>query len=337
MRRYISKLVNSENLTAEEAGDAMGMLLDGGATQAQIASYLTALRMKGETLEEIVGSAKILREKAEHIAPQIPNYIDFVGTGGDGVNTFNISSTAAFLVAAAGVPVAKHGNRAISSRSGSADVLEALGVNIMIEPEDVQRCVEKIGIGFMFARTFHKKMGNVSQARADMSIRSMFNLLGPLSNPSGASSQMIGVFSPAYTQIFAKAMLQMGIERALVMNGKDGMDEITTTDATTICEIRDNGILTYEITPEQFGFKRSTPEELRGGVAEENAKIAMEIFNGKKGAKRDITVLNAGAAIYLGKGAASIVEGVKIANEVLDKGLALHKLNQLIDMTNKVG
>ena len=229
MKEYIAKVVDGKDLTEEEARAAMKIMLEGEATQAQIASFLTALRMKGETLEELVGLASVLRDKAETISPDVENYVDLVGTGGDCTYTFNVSTTAAFVVAAAGLPVAKHGNRSISSKSGAGDVLEALGVNIMAEPELVQKCVEKVGIGFMFAQLFNKSMKYVGQARKEMGIRTVFNILGPLANPSRAKNMVVGVYDKKLTEKIAAAMSQLGVERALVVSGCDNMDEITMT------------------------------------------------------------------------------------------------------------
>ncbi len=335
MKQAINKVVRNENLSVDEAKDVMKQLLGGGATQAQIGSILTALRMKGENLDEIVGCASVLQSLAEHMNLD-GNYIDFVGTGGDGTNTFNISTTSAFVAAGSGVRIAKHGNRAISSRSGSIDVLEALGVNIMLEAELVEKCFNETGIGFMFAQVFHKKMKSVGQARKELGMRSIFNIIGPLSNPSDAKSQLIGVFSPDLTKTFAQAMKVMGVKRALVVNGGDGMDEITTTDKTFVSEIIDGKIISYEITPEEFGFERADKAELVGGNADENAKITMDILKGAKGPKRDIVLLNSGAAIYISGATKSINEGIEIARESIDSGKALKKLQQVVKVTNSL-
>lgn len=336
MKQAINKVVRNENLTIDEAKVVMKQLLGGGATQAQIGSILTALRMKGETLDEIVGCASVMQSLAEHMNLAGENYIDFVGTGGDGTNTFNISTTSAFVAASSGVKIAKHGNRAISSRSGSIDVLEALGLNIMLEAEQVEKCFNETGIGFMFAQVFHKSMKNVGQARKELGMRSIFNILGPLSNPSDAKSQLIGVFSPELTKTFAQAMKAMGVKRALVVNGADGMDEITTADKTFVSEIKDGEIIDYEITPEKFGFARANKEELVGGNAEENAKVTIDILKGAKGPKRDIVLLNSGAAIYISGISKSIEEGIEIAKESIDSGKAFEKLQQVIKVTNSL-
>jgi anthranilate phosphoribosyltransferase len=335
MKKAIREVIEGRDLPLEEAKRVMNLMLNGEATQAQLGAFLTALRLKGETLEEIVGCATVLREKAEHIAPKVPNYVDLVGTGGDSTFSFNISTTSAFVVAGAGLPVAKHGNRSISSKSGSADVLEALGVNIMQEPLTVEQSVEEIGIGFMFAQTFNKSMKNVGQARSEMGIRSIFNILGPLSNPSGAKHQVIGVFNPDLTEVFAQAMRMMGIESAMVMNAKDGMDEISNASETVVSEVKDGKILNYTITPEQFGFKRTFLECLRGGDAKTNASITQDILAGTKGYRRDIVLLNAGATLYVGKKASTMEEGIEMAEASIDSGAALNKLEKLIEFTNK--
>lgn len=335
MKQAIKEVVEGRDLTLEEARRVMNLMLSGEATQAQLGAFLTALRMKGETLDEIVGCASVLRDKAEHISPKVGDYVDVVGTGGDCTFSFNISTTTAFVVAGAGLPVAKHGNRSISSKSGSADVLEALGVNIMVEPELVERCVEEVGIGFMFAQTFNKSMKNVGQARSEMGIRSIFNILGPLSNPSGAKYQVIGVFNPDLTEVFAQAMRMMGVEGAMVMNARDGMDEISTASDTVVSEIRDGKILNYIITPEQYGFKRTILECLQGGDARVNAAITRDILTGTRGYRRDIVLLNAGAALYVGKIAKSIEEGIEIAQASIDSGAAERKLEELIAFTNQ--
>lgn len=336
MREAIKMIAGGKSLSVEQAKEAMNILLSGMATQAQIAAYLTALRMKGETLDEIIGSALVLREKAEHIYPKTERYIDLVGTGGDNSNSFNISTTAAFVAAGAGLPVAKHGNRAISSRSGAGDVLEALGVNIMEEPEKVEREVEEIGIGFMFAPIFNKSMRYVGQARSEMGIRSIFNILGPLANPSGAKYQVIGVYQKELIEIMARAMKELGVLRAFVVSAVNGMDEISTACETQISEIKDGEVLTYQISPEEFGLKRSTEEEVRGGTKEENAAITKAILMGKeRGAKRDIVLLNAAAALYIGGKASSISEGLLLAGESIDSGNAMAKLAALVEFSNK--
>lgn len=335
MKEIIAKAADGKNLTEEEAKKAMKLMLDGEATQAQIAAFLAVLRMKGETLDELVGFASVLRDKADTISPKVENYADFVGTGGDCTYTFNISTTAAFVVAAAGLPVAKHGNRSISSKSGAGDVLETLGVNIMAEPALVEHCVEEVGIGFMFAQLFNKSMKYVGQARSEMGIRTVFNILGPLANPSHAKRMVVGVYSPSLTEKIAAVMSRLGVERAFVVSGEDHMDEITLTGPTTVSEIKDGAVLTYQLTPEQFGMNRCTLEELRGGDSMENAEITKHILTGKEtGAKRDIVLLNAGATLYIGGIAETIEAGIQLAAEAIDTGKAYDKLKELVRVSN---
>lgn len=336
MKTAIAAVADGKNLTEEEARRVMGLMLGGEATQAQIAAFLALERVKGETLDELVGFASVLRDKAETIAPKVERYVDLVGTGGDGTFTFNISTTSAFVVAAAGLPVAKHGNRSISSKSGAGDVLEALGVNIMAEPETVERCVEEVGIGFMFAQLFNKSMRYVGQARSEMGIRTVFNVLGPLANPSRAKTMVVGVYNSALTEQVAQAMSRLGVERALVVSGEDNMDEITLTGATTVSEIKDGVVTTYQVTPEQFGMKRVPLADLSGGDGNVNAQITRDILSGKeRGPKRDIVLLNAGATLYVGGLAESIAEGIALAAQAIDDGLAIQKLDALVEASNR--
>ena len=335
MKTAIETVVSGKDLTEEEAKRVMDIMLSGEATQAQIGSLLTALRMKGETIDELTGFASVLKEKADTISPKSENYVDFVGTGGDRTFTFNISTTGAFVAAGAGVHVAKHGNRSISSKSGAGDVLEALGVNITAEPAVVEKCVDEAGIGFMFAQSFNKSMRFVGQARKEMGIRTVFNILGPLANPSRAKGMVVGVYDPDITEKVAVVLSRLGVERAFVISGKDHMDELTTTDATVVSEIKDGKVTTYEVTPEEFGIQRVTLEDLQGGDGTENAKITKRILDGEKGAKRDIVVLNAGAAIYIAGKADSIKEGIRLAEESIDSGKAREVLQKLVEMSNE--
>ena len=329
IKKILSKIVNNENLTFDEAKVVMDMILDGGATEAQTAAFLVGLRMKGETADEISGLAEVMRKKATFFTPNVPYHIDTVGTGGDGVNTFNISTASAFVAAAAGVTIAKHGNRAISSNCGSTDVLEELGIKIDYEADEVKKCVEETGLGFMFARVFHKKMAQVSKVRSELSMRTVFNILGPVSNPSNAKGQLIGVFDGSLTEVIANVMIKLGIERGMVVHGTDGLDEISITTETKISEIQGGKVVNYSISPEQFGIKRASLADIQGGTPKENAQIIIDIFNGVKSAKRDIVLLNAGASIYIGKMATSIEQGVEIAAQIIDTGKAMDKLNQL--------
>ena len=335
MKEILSKLVAGNDLTKEEAMKAQEMILSGEATQSQIACFLTALRMKGETLDEITGLAMVLRDKANTIRPKVDNYVDFVGTGGDCTYSFNISTTSAFVVAAAGVPVAKHGNRSISSKSGAGDVLEALGVNISADPDVVEKCVEEVGIGFMFAPHFNPAMKYVGPVRKEMGIRTVFNILGPLSNPSRAKAMVVGVYSPSLTEVIAGTMANLDVKRGFVVSGEDNMDEFTLTSSSTVSEIKDGKVKTYEITPEQFGLKRCKIEDLQGGDGTVNAQITKDILSGKeRGAKREIVLLNAGAALYIGGKAESIEEGIRIAGETIDSGKAMETLEAMVKATN---
>lgn len=335
MQKEIQKIVDRQDLTQEEARQVMDEMLNGAATQAQIGAFLTAMRMKGETLDELTGFAAVLKEKAQHIAPRAKNYVDLVGTGGDGTFTFNVSTTAALVAAGAGLTIAKHGNRSISSKSGAGDVLEALGVNITAEPDVVTKCVEEAGIGFMFAPSFNKSMKHVGQARKEMGVRSVFNILGPLANPSDAKCMVVGVYDPSLTELMAKSMCNLGVERGFVVSGEDCMDEFTLTGKTTVSEINDGEVYTYEVTPEQFGFTRASLEDLQGGDGEENARITMGILRGQEqGAKRDIVLLNAGAALYIGGIARNVADGINLAAVSIDSGKAYHVLERLVELSN---
>lgn len=335
LKGILAKLSEGKDLTKDEAMYTQDMILTGQATEAQIACILTALKMKGETLDEITGFAAVLRDKANTISPDVDNYVDLVGTGGDCTYSFNISTTSAFVVAASGLPVAKHGNRSISSKSGAGDVLEALGVNIAADPDVVKKCVEEVGIGFMFAPHFNPAMKYVGKVRKDLGFRTIFNILGPLSNPSRARAMVVGVYTSKLTDVIAKAMMNIGVERAFVVSGCDNMDEITLTGGTTISEIKDGRVNTFTVTPEQFGFKRCGLDELQGGDGTVNAGITKDILSGKeKGAKRDIVLLNAGATLYVGGMADSIQAGIRLAQETIDSGKALKTLEALVNASN---
>lgn len=335
LKGILAKLSEGKDLTKDEAMYTQDMILTGQATEAQIACILTALKMKGETLDEITGFAVVLRDKANTISPDVDNYVDLVGTGGDCTYSFNISTTSAFVVAASGLPVAKHGNRSISSKSGAGDVLEALGVNIAADPDVVKKCVEEVGIGFMFAPHFNPAMKYVGKVRKDLGFRTIFNILGPLSNPSRAKAMVVGVYTSKLTDVIAKAMMNIGVERAFVVSGCDNMDEITLTGGTTISEIKDGRVNTFTVTPEQFGFKRCGLDELQGGDGTVNAGITKDILSGKeKGAKRDIVLLNAGATLYVGGMADSIQAGIRLAQETIDSGKALKTLEALVNASN---
>ena len=336
MIKIIERLVSGGNLTESQMIYAMTEIMEGRVSEIHIASFLTALRVKGETPEEISGGAKVMREKAVPIDFGDRYTVDTCGTGGDGANTYNISTASAFVVAAGGVTVVKHGNRSVSSQCGSADVLETLGIKIDISSKKVKECVEKIDIGFLYAPAFHSSMKYAGLVRKELGFRTIFNMLGPLTNPARANGQVLGVFHENLTELMAEAMKKIGTEHVLVVHGMDRMDEITVTDKTKISELKDGEINTYYIEPEDFGIKRSFNEELEGGTPKENAEIIRGIFEGSiVGAKKDILILNSGAALYVGKKASSIKEGVQIAREIIESGRALAKLDELIKMTNR--
>ncbi len=332
LKPFIHKAIDSGDLDQEEAERAMECIMDGAATDAQIGAFLTALRMKGETIDEITGFARAMRKKGGTIYSK--GAIDIVGTGGDMANTFNISTTAAFVVAGAGVTVAKHGNRNVSSQSGSADVLEALGVKIDISPQSAQECLEQLSVAFLFAPCFHKSMKFAAAPRKEIGVRSVFNILGPLSNPASAEYMLLGVYDEELLEVMAKVLINLGITSALVVHGADGLEEITTTGVTKICEIRDGSLIKYEISPEQFGIKRSDKSELAGGNPKKNAEITRSILEGEKRPQRDIVLLNAAAAIYAAQKSDSISEALKLAERSIDSGEAMRKLQELIKETN---
>jgi anthranilate phosphoribosyltransferase len=311
--------------------------MTGSAEGAQIGAFLTALRIKGETVAEITGAARVMRDKSTKIetpGKSKTDIVDTCGTGGDGSMTFNISTAAAFVTAAAGVTVAKHGNRSVSSKSGSADVLRSLGVNVEASIECVEQCIQKAGIGFLFAPLLHGAMKYAAPVRQALGIRTIFNILGPLTNPAGAKCQLIGVYDPALTDLLALVLNNLGTKHAFVVRGEDGLDEITLTTETRVTELKDGSIKTYHITPEDFGFDRCAPEDLTGGESTENAEIILKIFNGEKGPKRDIVLLNSAAAICAAGKVGSIAEGIAVAHGAIDSGEALEKLEQLKTLTN---
>ncbi len=329
IREAIAKLVKCEDLSKNEMELAMEEIMTGQALPTQIAAFLTAMRIKGETIDEITGGAETMRRHATKIKTRHPVVLDTCGTGGDECQTFNVSTITAFVVAGAGVIVAKHGNRSVSSRCGSADLLKALGVNIDAEEQTVSKCIDETGIGFLFAPALHKAMQYAIGPRKEIGIRTIFNILGPMTNPAGATNQLLGVYDPGLTELIAKALGRLGSKHALVVHGKDGLDEVTTTDKTMISELKGGRVKTYEISPRDFGIKKAKAGDLKGGEPAENAKIAMDILSGEKGPKYDIVVLNAGCAIYAADKALSIKEGIRSAEESLESGLALEKLQAL--------
>ena len=329
----LMKLLRSESLTLEEAADVMNVIMGGEATPAQIASLLTALRMKGETVDEIAGFARVMREKAVRIHPKRVPVVDTCGTGGDRLKTFNISTAAAFVVAGAGVAVAKHGNRSVTSKSGSADVLEELGVSLAVSPACVEACVEQIGIGFLFAQHFHPAMKYAGPVRREIGIRTVFNILGPLTNPAGADCQVIGVYDPDLTTPLAEVLGVLGSRRAFVVHGMVGLDEWSTAGATRVSELRDGEVTTRFYTAADFGLPEATPDDLAGGPPVENADLIQRLFRGEGGPKRDIVTLNAAAALVAAGHARDIPDGLQQAAVSLDSGAALAKLQALREMT----
>ncbi|MGA9773025.1 MAG: anthranilate phosphoribosyltransferase [Blastocatellia bacterium] len=337
----IKKAVDRQNLSAEEAESVLDQIMTDQCTDAQIASLLTALRMKGETVSELTGFARVMRRKAAAVRPHLEiggtereALIDTCGTGGDVSGSFNISTATAFVVAGCGVRVAKHGNRSVSSQCGSADVVEALGVKIELEPERIAACIDEIGIGFLHAPLLHEAMRYVAPARRQMGIRTIFNMLGPLTNPAGANAQVIGVYAAHLTEVLADVLRALGSSRALVVHGSDGLDEITISAESKVTELKDGELTTYTVKPEDFGLRRATLEEVRGGDARQNSRIILEVLEGSKGPRRDVVLLNAAAALVASSRAGNFPEGVQLAADSIDTGRARTKLEQLIRFTN---
>jgi anthranilate phosphoribosyltransferase len=334
IKEAIDKVVRNIDLPESEMMLAMGEIMEGEATPAQIGALITALRMKGETVEEVTGAARIMRQKATRVNACATTIVDTCGTGGDKLNTFNISTTTAFVVAAAGIIVAKHGNRAVSSGCGSADVLESLGVNISVDQEIVEECIQQIGIGFLFAPKLHGAMKYAIGTRREIGIRTIFNMLGPLTNPAGATAQLLGVYDPKLTEMFADVLKNMRTKRAFVVHGSDGLDEVTITGETRVAELKDGIIRTYNIHPKDYVGKIYPLEDIRGGDPAVNAQITRDVLSGKSGACRDVVLMNTALAIVAGEKAADMKEGVKVAADCIDSGAAVKKLQALIEMSN---
>ena len=335
IKEAIVKLSKKEDLTYQEAESVMDEIMSGQATPVQMSSYLTALSMKGETIDEITASAAGMRAHCIKLLHDL-DALEIVGTGGDGANSFNISTTSSLVIAAGGVPVAKHGNRAASSKSGAADVLEALGVKITLTPERSAEILKKINICFLFAQNYHIAMKYVAPIRKELGIRTVFNILGPLSNPAGANMELMGVYDQSLVEPLAQVMANLGVNRGMVVYGQDSLDEISMSAPTSVCEIKDGKFTSYVLTPEQFDYERCTKEELQGGTPQENAEITKAILEGKEtGAKRHAVCLNAGAALYIAGKAASIEAGVKMAEQLIDSGAALKKLEEFIQKSNQ--
>ncbi len=332
IREAISTLISGNSLTMEEAAQVMEEIMGGGVTPAQFGAFVTALRLKGETVEEIAGLARTMRAKTIRVMTADP-VIDVVGTGGDGSNTFNISTAAAFVVAGAGLRVAKHGNRAMSSQCGSADVLEALGVKIELTAEQVQRCLEEVGIGFMFAPSFHPAMKYAAAPRREIGIRTVFNILGPLTNPADARTYLLGVADGSLVEKLALVLQSLGCHHALVVHGEDGLDEITITGKTQVCELKEGSTNSYAVSPEEFGLSRASLDSLKGGTVDENAALLRSILSGNPGPQRDAVIMNAAAALVAGDMAPSLQQGLGLARDAIDSGRALAKLEKLIEFS----
>ena len=334
IREAIEKLVNRIDLSEEEMISVMNQIMTGEATPLQVASFLTALRMKGEKVQEITGAARVMREKVQRVKVKADLVLDVVGTGGDRKGTFNISTASAFVAAGAGITVAKHGNRSVSSQSGSADVLTALRVKVDAPKEKVEQCLEKIGIGFLFAPLLHEAMKYAVQPRREIGIRTIFNLLGPLTNPAGATHQLTGIYDGELTELIAQVLKNLGTVRAMIVHGLEGLDEISLSGPTRVAELREGQVRTYTLTPEEFGLKKCRLEDLLGGNPQECATILRGVLAGEKGPRRDIVLLNSGAALYVSGAVDSIAQGIRLAAESIDSRKAQAKLDRLIEMTN---
>lgn len=334
LMKYIKIVSEGKNLTPAEAEEAMDIIMSGGATDAQIAGFLSFLRAKGETTDEITGFARIMRKKSS-IVPTSKSAVDIVGTGGDLAGSFNISTTSSFVIAGTGLNVAKHGNRSVSSKSGAADVLESLGVKISLSPAQASACIQNVGISFLFAQSFHSSMRFVGKARREMGVRTVFNILGPLANPALSDYILLGVYDPALLETMATVLMNLGVKSAMIVYG-DGLDEVSVSGETKVCELRGKKIIKYSITPEEFGLKRYPKEDIVGGTPAENAQITLNILSGEEhGAKRDIVLLNSACAIYCTGAASSIEEGLEMARDSIDSGKALAKLEKLKEFSNR--
>ena len=333
IKQAILKISKHQDLTYDEAYQTMDEIMSGEASEVQMSAYLTAMSMKGETIDEITASVEAMRNHCVRLLND-EDVLEIVGTGGDGSNTFNISTTSSIVISAAGVPVAKHGNRSASSQCGSADVLEELGVNIFIEPEKSLRCLKEINLCFLFAQNYHLSMKYVANVRKELSIRTIFNILGPLTNPAGASMQVLGVYEKELVEPLIKVLKNVGVKSAMSVYGMDGMDEISVNDKTFVCELKEGKTVSYEISPVEFGFELSSKEDLLGGSAKDNAKITLDILKGVKGPKRDAVLLNSAAGLYIAGKVNTMGEGVELAKELIDSGKALKQLEKFIEFTN---
>ena len=331
----IAKLADRVSLTEKEAEEAMSEIMEGAVPSTQIAAYLMGLRMKGETVEEIAGSVQAMRAYATKIRVADPLVVDTCGTGGDCAHTFNISSTAAFVVAGGGITVAKHGNRSVSSKCGSADVLAALGVKIDLPADRVADCVNEVGIGFLFAPLYHSAMKHCADVRQELGIRTLLNILGPLTNPAGATVQVLGVFDGNLTELLAKVLIHLGSQHCFIVHGMDGLDEMTITERTRVSEGKAGVVSSYWIDPKDFAISRAHPKDLAGGTPDDNARIVRDILRGKKGPKRDVVCLNAAPALVAAKKVKTLQEGYQLAGRIIDSGAAMEKMEQLIAFSNR--
>ena len=336
IREAIAKLMEGKDLSFDMTKEVMGEIMDGNATDAQIASFITALAIKGETIDEITACAQVMRAKGVKLDTSGLDVFEIVGTGGDKVGTFNISTTAAFVIAAAGVPVAKHGNRSVSSKSGAADILEKLGAKLDLTPEQNAEVLKKTGMCFMFAPVYHASMRYAAPARRETGVRSVFNVLGPLTNPAAAEYPLMGVYDDKLVEPLAKVLSNLGVKRGAAVCGASRLDELTTTGTNKVCEINNGKLETYTADAEEYGLKRAELSDIIGGTPEDNAQITKDILDGVKGAKRDIVVLNAGMSLYLAGKSESIKDGIALAQEIIDSGKAKAKLEEFIKTTNEI-
>jgi anthranilate phosphoribosyltransferase len=333
IQRTIATLLDGHDLTREEACESMRTIMRGEATQAQIAGFLVALRAKGETADEIAGCAEAMREHVLRVNPKRDDLVDIVGTGGDGANTYNISTAAALVAAAAGAAIAKHGNRAASSASGAADVLEALGFRLELPPERIERSIDELGFGFLFAQAHHPAMKHAAPVRRELATRTVFNVLGPLTNPAGARALMLGVYSPELTRTLADALVQLGAERAYVVHGAGGIDELSPCGSNLVCEVENGSVREYELDPLDLGVERCDPDELRGGDPASNAAALRAVLAGADGGHRSAVVLNAAGGIAAAGHAADLREGIALAREAIDSGAAAARLDELVEFS----
>jgi len=337
IKQAINQVIDGQNLTETEAEEVMEQIMSGQATSAQIGGLLVALRLKGETVAEVTGFARAMRQNAIPVRSHHPLLVDTCGTGGDGSGTFNVSTTAAFVVAGAGLPVAKHGNRSVSSQCGSADVLQALGVNLDITPEKVSACIDQVGIGFLFAPKLHPAMKYAIGPRREMGVRTVFNILGPLTNPAGAHVQVLGVYDGALTEMMARVLGSLGSKGAFVVHGHGGQDELSTTGPNKVSQLKDGRVDTYTLDPQALGLPRAQMAELKGGEAAENAQITRSVLAGEKGPRRDVVLLNAAASLVAGGVAENLQAGIQLAIQSIDSGAALNKLEAMVAFTNNGG